>query len=50
MAIGIADEQWDEAELFEITAEVEDQVVGLMTSLEQVQEMLSQLTAHTRRV
>jgi hypothetical protein len=33
------------AELFEFAADLEDQVFGLMTSLEQVQETLSQLTA-----
>jgi hypothetical protein len=33
------------AELFDLAVELEDQVFGLMTSLEQVQKTLSQLTA-----
>ena len=33
------------SKLFEFAVELEDQVSGLMTSLEQVQETLSQLTA-----
>jgi hypothetical protein len=33
------------AELFDLAGELEDQVFGLMTSLEQVQNTLSQLTA-----
>jgi hypothetical protein len=33
------------AELFDLAVELEDQVFGLMTSLEQVQNTLSQLTA-----
>ena len=33
------------AELFNLAVELEDQVLGLMTALKQVQETLSQLTA-----
>ncbi|KPC23965.1 TnpA repressor protein [Pseudomonas savastanoi pv. glycinea] len=33
------------AGLFEFAVDLEDQVLGLMTSLEQVQETLSKLTA-----
>jgi hypothetical protein len=33
------------AELFDLAVELEDRVFGLLTSLEQVQETLSQLTA-----
>jgi len=32
------------ADLFEFAVELEDQVLGMMTSLEQIQETLSQLT------
>lgn len=33
------------ADLFDLAADLEDQVLGMMTALEQVQETLSQLTA-----
>ncbi len=33
------------ADLFELAVDLEDQVQGMMTALEQVQETLSQLTA-----
>lgn len=33
------------ADLFELSVDLEDQVLGMMTSLEQVQDTLSQLTA-----
>ena len=38
------------AELFDLAIELEDQVLGLITSLEQVQETLSRLTALYPRV